>query len=131
MIEDIVVNQMMNMTALLKVVKTNDQKLSNTEGSEDAEADDNFDQTRKEGYLHDYKQTTNEVSNRAVNKLRKVVPEEDDKITYRLDDQDSEWIEATVIIRGGKSTAKINSILMFAEKVIKSKGFIWIELNLK
>ena len=70
------------------------------------------------------------MSSRAVNELRKVVPKKDDKIRYRLD-QDSEWIEATVIGRGGKSAGQINSILMFAEEIIKSKGFIWIELNLK
>ena len=86
--------------------KTNDHGLSNTEGSEDAEGDhNNFDQTRNEGDLHDYNQTINEVSNRAVNELRKVMPENDDKIRYRLD-QDSEWIEATVICRGGKSTGQ-------------------------
>ena len=92
----------------------------------------NFDQTRNEGDLHDYNQTTNEeVSNKSVNELGKVVPKKDDKI---ID------IDLIRIVNGLKQLSlivaanlqdKINSILMFAEKIIKSKGFIWIELNLK
>ena len=91
----------------------------------------NFDQTRNEGDLHDYNQTTNEVSNKSVNELGKVVPKKDDKI---ID------IDLIRIVNGLKQLSlievanlrdKINSISMFAEKIIKSKGFIWIELNLK
>ena len=110
---------------------TNDDGLPNTEGSKDAEGDNNnVDQTRHEGDLHEYNQTTNKMSNRAVNELRKVVPKKDDKIRYRFD-QDSEWIEATVIGRGGKSTGQNKFYFNVAEKIIKRKGFIWIELNLK
>ena len=85
---------------------TNDHGLPNTKGGEDAEGDNNnFDQTRHVGDLHEYNQTTNEMSNGAGNELRKVMPKRDDNIRYRLD-QDSEWIEATIIGRGGKSTGQ-------------------------
>ena len=106
---------------------TNDHGLPNTEGSEDAEGDNNnFYQTRNEGGLHEYNQATNQMSNRAVNELRKVVPRMDDKIRYGLD-QDTEWIEATVIGRGGKSTGPNKFHFNVCRKDNQKQG---IELNL-
>ena len=101
--------------------KANDHGLPNAEGSKDAEDDNNFDQTRSEGDLHDYNQTTNRLSNRAVNELGKVVPKKDDKIRHRLD-QDSKSIKATVIGRGGKSIGQNKFYFNICRKDYQKQG---------
>ena len=61
------------------------------------------------------------MSNRAINELRKVVPKKDNKIRYSFN-QDSEWIKATVIGRGGKSTGQNKFYFNVFRKDNKKQG---------
>ena len=70
------------------------------------------------------------MSNRAVNEFRKALPEKDDKIKYRLD-QDSEWIEATVISRGGKSTGQNKLYFNVCRKDNQKQGIYLDRVELK
>ena len=70
------------------------------------------------------------MSNRAVSELRKVVLKRMTRLGTDLIKIMNE-LKQLSLVEVANLQDKINSILMFAEKIIKNKGLIWIELNLK